>query len=317
MKNKTSIKEKITEKLTELILPFNQISLNYSLDNSQKYIKLGNELYEAILEQNLPLIRQKLKAGANINYTPKNKTPALQVLLTRNRSEKTVHFLLENGANPNLKDSYGRTLLHQAISLNMEDLSMDLVQKYKADIHATDNLGQTPLHFCSMYHFSELAQLLIQKGADINHKDNEQKTPLYTAVEHYAIKIIPILLKNNADCFIPNKNGVTPYIYAEAIIRADNYPMTAQTVNNHIKKQLHNIIQTSTESELLALPEKNTNIIRGFIHYRLLSEVRKRLSDNNQTVFYNNLRKHYASPMATAVVKHKPCPHCRILQNQR
>lgn len=313
MKYKTTIREK----LTELILPFNQISLNYSLDNSQKYIKLGNELYEAILQQNLPLIRQKLKAGANINYTPENKTPALQVLLNKHRAKKTLHFLLENGANPNLKDSLGRTALHQAISLNMQDLSIKLVQKYKADIHATNNLGQTPLHFCSMYHFSELAQLLIQKGADINKKDNEQKTPLYTAVEHYAIKTIPILLENNADCFIPNKNGVTPYIYAEAIMHSDSYPFTAQIFNKHIKKQLHHIIQTSTESELLALPEQNTNIIRGLIHYRLLSDVRKRLSTDNQIIFYHNLRKHYASPMATAVVKHKPCPHCRMLQHQR
>lgn len=318
MKHSITISEKIKNKLTELIIPFNQISLNYSLDDSATYKKLGHELYQAIIKQDLPLIKQKLNSGANINYTPKNETPALQILLNtykyQPKTKKIIHFLLENGANPNLKNSYGRTALHQSIYLFLPDMAKNLID-YKADVNATDNLGQTPLHFCAMFGFPELSKFLIQKGADINKQDTENKTPLYTAVEYYTNQVMLVLLKNNANCFTPSKNGVTPYIYLEAIKNSYS-PVAYQQFHYYAQQQLKNILKTMPENDLITLPQNKPELVQGMIHYHMLHELRNKVSEKNQTELYTNLKKFHLSKNLTFIHQHSKCKHCKTMQRQ-
>ena len=73
-------------------------------------------------------------------------------------------WLLEQGADINVKDEYGRTPLHYHAQVN-NTVQLAFLLAQGADIHAQDTYGNTPLHFAE-YH-ADAARLLIEHGADI------------------------------------------------------------------------------------------------------------------------------------------------------
>lgn len=81
-----------------------------------------------------------------------------------------MQWLLEQGADIEMKDSYERTPLFYHSQVNDIERVTFLLEK-GADIHAQDIYHNTPLHFAE-YH-AEVAQLLLEKGADIKAKDDQ------------------------------------------------------------------------------------------------------------------------------------------------
>lgn len=55
------------------------------------------------------------------------------------------NHLLELGADPNLRNTEGRTVLHQAVDCKELDTVLQLLT-HAADVNASDNLGVSPLH---------------------------------------------------------------------------------------------------------------------------------------------------------------------------
>jgi ankyrin repeat protein len=77
----------------------------------------------------------------------------------------------------------GGTLLGNIVYYNHYDVAELLVQ-CGADINIKDlNTQATPLHICAKYGKPEIAELLLKYGADVNAKDNTGRTPLDIAVE--------------------------------------------------------------------------------------------------------------------------------------
>ena len=52
---------------------------------------------------------------------------------------------------------------------------------YDNNINIKDEYGRTPLHFAARYENEEIAEILIEAGADVNIKDKDGQTPLYYA----------------------------------------------------------------------------------------------------------------------------------------
>ena len=99
----------------------------------------------------------------------------------KNPSIKFWKFLDENGLTP----------LHQSISLNLYDLSQEMLiaaknnlshEEFISFINSGTNKGQTPLHYASFVGNIKLIKLLIQNGADISIKTNNQFNVLHLAV---------------------------------------------------------------------------------------------------------------------------------------
>lgn len=72
---------------------------------------------------------------------------------------------LENGADVNLQNKYGWTLLHIAIRRDRRDIVEYLLEK-GADIDMVDGVGWTPLMEAIMDDMPELVGYLVEKGAD-------------------------------------------------------------------------------------------------------------------------------------------------------
>ncbi len=78
---------------------------------------------------------------------------------------KFVEILIENGANPNVKNSYGRTPLHEACAKNPE-IARFLIE-HGGNLNSKDNNGVTPLHEASARN-GDLVKYLISKNVNIN-----------------------------------------------------------------------------------------------------------------------------------------------------
>ena len=72
---------------------------------------------------------------------------------------------LENGADVNLQNKYGWTLLHIAIRRDRRDMVEYLLEK-GADIDMIDGVGWTPLMEAIMDEMTDLVGYLVEKGAD-------------------------------------------------------------------------------------------------------------------------------------------------------
>ncbi|AFL82576.1 ankyrin repeat-containing protein [Aequorivita sublithincola DSM 14238] len=94
----------------------------------------------------------------------------------------------------------------------------DNIQAIKEHISAGSNLnekeqfgGSTPLITASVFGKTQIAELLINAGADINIQNNDGSTALITAAFFCRPEIVKMLLKKNANKTLKNNYGQTAY----------------------------------------------------------------------------------------------------------
>lgn len=79
-----------------------------------------------------------------------------------------MRWLIEQGADIEAADSYGKTPLFYHAQVNSTERVMFLLEQ-GADVHAKDRYGNTPLHFAE--HHVETAEILLKAGADPLEQD--------------------------------------------------------------------------------------------------------------------------------------------------
>lgn len=101
--------------------------------------------------------------------------------------------------------------LHTAIiSGNLEAVNQHI--RAGSDLNEEDPFGgSSPLITAAVFGRPEIAQALIEAGADINFQNNDKSTPLITAAFFCRPKIVERLLEKGADKTIKNKYGATAY----------------------------------------------------------------------------------------------------------
>lgn len=102
--------------------------------------------------------------------------------------------LVSGGADPNEADSEGMSLLSWAVVANRPDLAETLLD-LGADINHIDGFGYTPaLYAATIDHGdSEVLELLIERGADLTHTTDEGHTAMSNARRFGYIEIIQLL----------------------------------------------------------------------------------------------------------------------------
>ncbi|UPA55360.1 ankyrin repeat domain-containing protein [Wolbachia pipientis] len=183
-------------------------SPNLKLEESQK--KLNQALLNSILKDfnlknyysfsNLKHFLESNEKNEDLRHVLNLKrghlgTTILNVFL---EYDEVIPSLLKAGADLNMQDNKGKTLLHDTAiySSGYEDLGYLL--DAKADPNIQDEKGNTPLHYyaakCSDQSRKTM-DLLISKGADLSIKNNDGKTPLQVAIDND--NIIGCLLTNS------------------------------------------------------------------------------------------------------------------------
>jgi len=123
---------------------------------------------------NYDMLKLLLSYHADVNAIDVNKRTPICTAST----DECALLLLENGADVNIEDSRGQTVLHRISKHGLTStLTSILNNKYDYNINSTDKHGLTPLHFACLSAKLDAAQLLITKGANFNLKTVEDYSP--------------------------------------------------------------------------------------------------------------------------------------------
>ena len=103
-------------------------------------------------------------------------------------------YLINNGADPNIKCTMGETPLYQAVEMEKID-HIKILLKNGADPNITNDDGISPLHTAVNKQNITIVKLLLKYGANPNLKSKlYQQTPLHLAIKNNADPIFLLLL---------------------------------------------------------------------------------------------------------------------------
>lgn len=192
-------------------------------------------LHEAAAKGKYDIVKLLLKHGADVNRKNRDGHTALDLV---KESDQDVADLLRGDAalldaakkgnlarvqkllnpdNINCRDSQGRnsTPLHLAAGYNNLEVAEYLLEN-GADVNAQDKGGLIPLHNASSYGHLDIAALLIRFQTAVNATDRWGFTPLHEAAQKARTQLCALLLAHGADPYLKNQEGQTPLHLATA-----------------------------------------------------------------------------------------------------
>ena len=123
----------------------------------------------------------------------------------------------------------GSTALGHAAKHGHNEIAELLIEN-GADVSAKDEDGSTPLHLAALMGYKEIAELLIAKGADVNaKKDDGSWTSLHSAAMTGSNEIVGLLIAAGADVNAKDAYGRTPLDWAIV----DNHTEIADLLRKH------------------------------------------------------------------------------------
>jgi len=200
------------------------------------------------------------------------------VYAIENDQVKAVKFLLENGANANLKTVMGDTALFFAVINGNMDITNLLINS-KVNINEKNNLGETALMQASFQGYTDLAKILLEKGAAVNARDKEQSNAIMRAALKGYNDIVLLLLKKGA-------NPLTKDIKSKS---AKDYALEK---GNRDTVTLFEDWQKNPKKTLSKFKTIHINAPNGVIGYKLLElESNKEISKGTLEIKKVNVQK--------------------------
>ncbi len=136
-------------------------------------------------------------------FSPKTPDEMLLEAIAQ-KDHLEVAAALEAGADPNVRNSNGRSALRLAISAGRPKIVEQLV---KAGVDVTRD---KPLLRAAEFFSRSNIETLVLAGAEVNVTDHVGRTPLYSAAIRGDASAVSLLLEHGADPNAANIHGNTP-----------------------------------------------------------------------------------------------------------
>ncbi|WP_373073236.1 ankyrin repeat domain-containing protein [Sulfurimonas sp.] len=209
-----------------------KLFIKHKADINSKTVDNWNPLHLAARYNSLDVVKYLVQNGVDLNAQTlhKGKAHNTPLILTIYREkeqlkdqEAIIKFLLEHGANPNIKTSDNKTILHFTARNSSLNIVKSLVEN-NADINAAQPDGWEPLHLAARYNNIDVVKYLANNGADLNaqtvYKGKINYTPLHLALyrEKEEIKdqeaIVKYLIGMDTNLMLKDSYGRTAQIVA-------------------------------------------------------------------------------------------------------
>ncbi len=171
----------------------------------------ADEIHDAVRSGDLVKVKTLLKTHSEwLNSPDQNqKTPLLLSLESGHAA--IARYLIDQGADINLKDKDKNSPIHNAAYLGNLEIVDLLLKKGAASLNEGNYRGQTPLHLaCERGHPGVVTRLL-EAGADVEARDTLGRTPLMTTATSKNMEVVNALLKKGADINAALKRGPATY----------------------------------------------------------------------------------------------------------
>jgi ankyrin repeat protein len=123
------------------------------------------------------------------------------------RKELCVNLLIENRADPGIRDNKGISILTQAARIGNLNIVRNLTEN-GASVHEKSPRGITPLYAAAIHCHTTIVEFLLEQGVDIDVKLNDGETPLMAAVWNGQVEMVDLLLRKGANV---HARKVTPH----------------------------------------------------------------------------------------------------------
>ena len=119
----------------------------------------------------------------DINFQDNYNNTFLMIALKKNRFRSFL-WLLENGADPTLKNNELKTVMDIALLKDKNEIIKILLKHEKININQRDDYGRSLLQNMIVSGNFKLAKTLIESGANLNNIDNRKRHVLYDALSY-------------------------------------------------------------------------------------------------------------------------------------
>ncbi len=162
-------------------------------------------------------VRLLVRFGADVNavdkfggYVPLHLSAAH---CSREIVEDTCAALLAAGANVNARNKWGSTALWLAATAGRGDL-VDFLLRHGAELEIRDHDGRTVLMFVTkLGFFDDMVVRLLAHGAEVNAQDAEGRTALMYAAHSARRSVIDTLIDGGAEINLQDVRGRTALMY--------------------------------------------------------------------------------------------------------
>lgn len=125
-----------------------------------------------------------------------------------------IEHLIENGADLSEHDSWGQTVIHEAVLAGNMNVFCYLLEKKGVDVLRADDKGQTPLQRACEMGNRRMVNLLLEKGAEVKTVDVTSKNCLHKAALGGHEGIVKILIEHDIDFTVIDERGHNPLMEA-------------------------------------------------------------------------------------------------------
>jgi ankyrin repeat protein len=234
--------------------------LDKESDVTRVDMKGRTPLLHACLNNNIKLCKILLAEGANTTlYSCRKKDISiLSISIVKNYLDIFNLFLEKvDDINMIIENESNYTMIHNAVARNNLEIANILINN-GANVNVNDNCRITPLHLSTS---EEMTTLLLNNNANVNEIDTRGKSPLLICCENSKKHLIKLLLDHGADMNCKDKDRNSPLYLSIKRIFLDIFNIFIEKIdNNDINMNIHKddniektMLQVAIENNCLSI----------------------------------------------------------------